>query len=247
MRVPKGKPVGSKRRWGYLIWVGAGLLLAVPEFTAMISNGALGFVTASETIGHLERYHNWIGLGLIGTLVLLVFSLYKVSTDRAGQPKPAAGEPTRTRGGRLTFHPKPPPPAVVPREFVDEEAQMIFAASALVSAGLIAFGGWAVTHWWDDPRRFHASFVIYVSVAMLWFVIPSLVALFTGNDVPYPTMIRTVQDGADWLKRRPWRWSLGPKLAWTATFVVLWGLAILFLHLTLYPYPDITHVIDPRG
>ena len=44
-----------------------------------------------------------------------------------------------------------------------------------------------------------------------------------------------------------WPWSLGPKLAWFVTFVIIWGLAILFVHLTLYPYPDITHVIDPTG
>jgi len=246
MRVPKGKPVGSKRWWGYLVWVGAALMLAVPEITAMFSKGALGFVTASETIGHLERYHNWIGLGVIGTLVLLVFSLYKVSVDRAGEPRPE-GEPTRTRGGRLTFHAKETPTAKQEQEFEDEGAPLIFAASALASMAAIALGGWAATQWWDDPRRFHASFVIYVSVAMLWFVVPSLVALFTGNDVPYPTMVRTVQDGSDWLRKQTWRWALGPKLAWTATFVILWGLAILFVHLTLYPYPDITHVIDPRG
>lgn len=246
MQVPRGRSVGTKRGWGYFVWVAAGLMLAVPEFTAMISNGALGFVTASETIGHIERFHNWVGLGLIGTIVLLVFSLYKVSSERAGERQPA-GEPTRTRGGRLTFHSKPTTPAARRENFEDEDAQMIFVASALVSAGLIAFGGWATTEWWDDPKRFHASFVIYVSVAMLWFVVPSLVALFTGNDVPYPTMVRTVQDGADWLRNRKWPWHLGPKLAWTATFVVLWGLAILFLHLTLYPYPDITRILNPHG
>jgi hypothetical protein len=245
--VPKGKKVGTKRGWGYVVWVAAALLLAVPEFTAMISNGALGFVTASETIGHIERFHNWVGLGVLGTIVLLLFSLYKVSTDRAGEPQLAEG-PTRTRGGRLTFHAKEASEDTEQKDFGDEDAQMIFALSALVSAALIAFGGWAAREWWDDePHHFHASFVIYISVAMLWFVIPSLVALFTGNDVPYPTMIRTVKDGTDWLKNRSWAWSLGPKLAWTATFVIVWGLAILFLHLTLYPYPDITKILNPHG
>ena len=247
MRVPKGRPVGTKRRWGYLVWVGAALMLAVPEITAMISNGALGFVTASETIGHIERYHNWVELGVIGTLVLIVFSLYKVSVDRAGAPQPKPGQATRTRGGRLTFHAKPTPPGKSSQSFEDEDAHAIFAGSALASAALIAFGGWAVTRWWDDPRRFHASFVIYVSVAVLWFVVPSLVAFFSGNDVPYPTMARTVKDLSDWLERRSWPWLLGPKLAWASTFVILWGLAILFVHLTLYPYPDITHIVNPSG
>jgi hypothetical protein len=29
--------------------------------------------------------------------------------------------------------------------------------------------------------------------------------------------------------------------------VIIWGLAILFVHLTLYPFPDITHIVDPSG
>jgi hypothetical protein len=40
---------------------------------------------------------------------------------------------------------------------------------------------------------------------------------------------------------------LGPKLGWFVTFVIIWGLAILFVHLTLYPFPDITHIVDPSG
>jgi hypothetical protein len=247
MDLRKGRPVGSKRRWGYFVWVGAALMLAVPEFTAAISHGALGFVTASETIGHLERYHNWIELGVIGALVLIVYSLFKVSFQAAGEPSPVEGKATRTTGGRLTFHPTRTSNAKTPKDFGDENAHLIFAVCAVVSALLVAFAGWASVNWWDDPRRFHASFVIYVSVAVLWFVGPSLVAFFWGADVPYPTMVRTVKNLSDWFEKQTWPWSLGPKLGWLVTFVILWGLVILFVHLTLYPYPDITHVIDPTG
>src|SRR5258708_33225 len=131
MRVPRDRPVGTKGGWGYFVWVGAGLMLAVPEITGMISNGALGFVTASETIGHLERYHNWIELGVIGTLVLLVFSLYKVSVDRAGEADPPASEPTRTPGGRLTFHPRASGIDKAPADFASEHADLIFALCAV--------------------------------------------------------------------------------------------------------------------
>jgi hypothetical protein len=229
------------------VWVGAALMLAVPELTAMISNGALGFITASETIGHLERYHNWIELGVIGAMVLIVYSLYEVSLHRAGEPGPAAGKATRTTGGRLTFHPGEKSIDKSPKEFGDESAPLLFAVCAVGSAVVIAVAGWAATRWWDDPKRFHASFVIYVSVAMLWFVTPSLVAFFSGDDVPYPTMVRTVKNLSDWFEKQTWRWALGPKLAWFVTFVILWGLAILFAHLLLYPYPDITHIVDPTG
>ena len=50
-----------------------------------------------------------------------------------------------------------------------------------------------------------------------------------------------------WMWEMWWRWSLGPTTAWVVAFVILWGLVVLLLHLTLYPYPDITHIVDPNG
>ena len=47
MQVSKGRPVGTKEGWGYFVWVGAALMLAVPEITGAISNGALGFKTVT--------------------------------------------------------------------------------------------------------------------------------------------------------------------------------------------------------
>jgi hypothetical protein len=222
-------------------------MLAVPEITGAISNGALGFKTASETIGHLERYHNWIELGVIGAVVVIVFSLAKVSFARAGEPDPPQGQATRTAGGRLTFHPTDASNDKKPREFGGEPAPLVFGICAVVSAALVALAGWVATQWWDDPRRFHASFVIYVSVGALWFLLPSLIAFFWGADVPYPTMVATVKNLSSWLEDRTWPWALGPKLGWLVTFVIIWGLAVLFVHLTLYPYPDITHIVDPTG
>jgi hypothetical protein len=236
--------VGTKRRWGYLVWVAAALMLVVPEITAAISHGALGFVTASETIGHIERYHNWVELGVVGAIVLIVFSLLQVRLDKVGQT-PDDGKATRTPGGRLTFHPQDLKDA---KEFDDEGAPVAFVVYAVASAALIAFAGWAAREWWDDPRRFHASILIYALVALLWFVVPSIVAFVRGSDVAYPTMVRTVQNLADWFRKQDtWPWQLGPKLAWFVTFVIIWGLVILFVHLTFYPYPDITHVINPSG
>ena len=37
-----------------------------------------------------------------------------------------------------------------------------------------------------------------------------------------------------------------PSLADSAK-VVVWGLVFLLLHLTLYPFPDITHLLNPTG
>lgn len=241
--VPAGKP--TKRWWGYFIWIGAALMVAVPEITAAVSHGALGFITISETIGHLERYHDWVELGVIASIVLVVFSLLRIHPRQAGVQAAAQGA-TRTAGGRLTFHPTTAG-AKPPSTFDGETAPWIFAGCAFAAMALVGFGGWAATEWWDDPRRFHASFVIYVPLAVLWFVVPSAIAAFWGADVPFPTMFRTVHDLEDRLARQNWGWALGPKLAWLVTYMIFAGLAILLIHLTLYPFPSITHVIDPGG
>jgi hypothetical protein len=137
-----------------------------------------------------------------------------------------------------------PPP---PRD--SEPAPAIFGgAAALVLAGIGA-GTWAAAQWWEDERRFHASFVLYVSLFTFWIVIPSIVAFF-GKDVPFPTLFRSVLNLEDWLRSRPWRIRqrpIGPILAWLVTYVILAGLAILLLHLTLYPFPDNTHILNPDG
>ena len=50
-----------------------------------------------------------------------------------------------------------------------------------------------------------------------------------------------------WLEQARLPWNLGPLLAWFVTYVILAGLVILLIHLTLYPYPDITHILNPKG
>ena len=67
------------------------------------------------------------------------------------------------------------------------------------------------------------------------------------KDVPFPTLFRTIGNLEDWLSSRRLPWLLGPKLAWLVAYVIFAGLAILLLHLTLYPYPEITHILNPNG
>ena len=70
-------------------------------------------------------------------------------------------------------------------------------------------------------------------------------ALFLAQDMPFPPLVRSVQNLEEWLRaRKP---PLGPALAWLVGYVILAGLVILLLHLTLYPYPDVTKVLNPRG
>jgi hypothetical protein len=103
-------PLSSKRRWGYLVWGVAGLVIAVPEITAAADSDALPFTTISAMVGHLERRWSWVELLVVAAIVFAFFSTVKVppQPERAkarslegdgGSP----GKPGRTPAGRLTL------------------------------------------------------------------------------------------------------------------------------------------------
>jgi hypothetical protein len=244
-----------KRRWGYLVWVVAGLVVAVPEITAAVDQGALPFTTISEMVGHLERIWNPTELIVIAVIVFMVFSTVRVPPQsqsgrgaaRGGASTDTANEPKRTPGGRLTLQ---DPPPVSPTQFDEQDAPRIFAAAAVLSFALVAGATWAAIEWWDDPRHFHPAYVLYGLVGLLWLVVPTVVGFLWAKDVPFPTLFRSIANLEDWLRARSWSLgslSLGPALAWLISYMVLWGLVVLLLHLTFYPYPDITHILNPHG
>lgn len=238
-------------------------MIGIPELIATFDKGALRFSTISGMTGHLERHHNWVELIVVAALVFFLFSILRVmppkaskddastqaQPDTAGAANIGAAQPVRTPAGRLTLH-----PAVTPAsarnaiDFDDEEARGLFALAAFVSLGAVAFGTWAATFWWDDPpHHFRPAYVLYGSLALLYIVVPSVLAFVFGKDMPFPTLFRTVANLEEYLKTRTWRWRAGPTAAWLVAYLIVAGLVILFLHLTLYPYPNITKIINPSG
>ena len=260
-------PKPAKRRWGYLVWLIAAVVNGVPEITAAFDSGALPFTTISGMTGHLERHHNWVELVVVSLIVLAVFSIVRVSprTTSGVQPSGADGgeqalpdqagaegtdaevaaSTIRTPGGRLTLRPE-----AVERtsdEFDDDEAPALFAVAAFASLLAIAIGTWAATRWWDDAHHYHPAYVLYGALGLLWVVVPSVLALIRGLDMPFPTLFRTIGNLEEWLQTRTRPANAGPLLALLVSYVIFAGLAILLLHLTLYPYPDITKILNPHG
>jgi hypothetical protein len=234
----------TKRRLGYLIWGVAFAVIAIPELLAAAGAGLgfLHFKTISETTGHLERYHPWVELVVVAAIVFFAYSYFRTSPHADDRPNLG-----RTPGGRLTKREHGGDDA---RERFDaDEPSLIFLVAAAVVLAGVAFATWAAVEWWDDERHFHPSFVLYGLLFLFWLVMPSLVVFFSGHgrEVPFPTLYRTVRNLEEWLEQLRLPWNLGPLLAWFATYVILAGLVILLIHLTLYPYPDITHIINPKG
>ena len=238
-------PSARKRRWGYLVWVVAGIVIVVPELTAAAAGNVLPFTTISTMIGHLERHHDWVELLVVAAIVFVVFSTLRVPPrrERAEAPR-KAGEPARTPGGRLTVQASP---AASPETFDEEDAPAWFAFAAILSLIAIAAATWAASWWWDAGHHYEPAYVLYGLLALLWLVVPSVLAFVLGKDPPFPTLFRSVGNLEEWLRKRSWPLALGAVSAWLVGYVLLAGLVILLLHLTLYPYPNITHILNPNG
>jgi hypothetical protein len=236
----------SRRRWGYLLWMIAGAVIGVPEITAAADNGALPFTTISAMTGHLERHHTWVELVVVALIVLAVYSTIRSSPrTQSGSPREATERPVRTPGGRLTLRTSPTARPV--GTFDDGLAPALFAIAAVLSFAVVALSTWAAVEWWDDKHHYQPAYVLYGLIGLLWIVTPSALALFLNRDMPFPTLFRTVENLEDWLREHSRPKPLGQWYAWLVTYVVLAGLTILLLHLTLYPYPDITKIINPTG
>jgi len=217
--------------------------------------------------GHLERHHNWVELVVVAAIAFVVFSIVRISPRaQSGAPEaqpsgggngvsrvgdaeitaePPAGTPLRTAGGRLTLRSETVSQSA--GDFDDDEAPALFALAAFLSLSVIAIATWAATRWWDDSHHYHPAYVLYGSLALLWLAVPSILAFIRGLDMPFPTLFRTIGNLEDWLRTRSWPYRLGPAFALLVAYVIFAGLAILLLHLTLYPYPDITKIINPNG
>jgi hypothetical protein len=120
--------------------------------------------------------------------------------------------PARRRvGGRAVYHRVR---AQQPTRFYDW-----YVVVAIVVVGAVV--SVAVLHW----DKYEVGYTIYGLFLVFGIVVPGALAYFAGRIVSFPGLIFTVRK----LERR---------LHWVAVVIVA-GLAILLVHLALYPWPDL--------
>ena len=263
MRTLAAKPLPkvTQRRWGYIVWGVALGFIFVPEILASKQSieRDLWFTTISAMVGHLEFQNALWELAPTMLVVFVLVSLLRTPPKTSGhhtkesiEERAKSGEalPHRTPGGRLTFRPTQKSAPDFDR---DHLTVGMFVLHAIIVAGIvISLAFWAHHHWPPAPGQpnasdFHVGYFLYGSIAFFWIVLPSLNAFIRGRDVGYPTLFRTITNLEDAL--RHWRrWPrVGQGLSWLVGFALVWGLVFLTIHLTLYPYPDITHILNPSG
>ena len=240
----QGRAVGLRREYaGYVVWGIMGVIVAVPEIWASVGHG-LPWQTISSTVGTgLARDNSWVDLVVIIVLVLVAYYSFRYPPTRREPEPPSwvrAEDKVRKRpyrrmalGGRLTLSTKQQP---------DAETGVIgwIGIVYLVGSSAIIAGATILTDQLSSgaDERYHASFVLYGLIALFWILGPSLAALVGGHEAPFPTLFITIKTLED---------RLGPLFGSLVAALIVAGLAILLLHLVLYPFPDITHVLNPNA
>jgi hypothetical protein len=228
----------TRRYWGYAVWGTAAAVIVVPELWAF-ADPDVGWTTISAMTGHLEYRWDWVELIVIATIVLPVFGIIRFPPWKEAHGARAAR--------RLTRDGRPTPTCDPESERVDHEAHWRFAVAATIGSFLVIAGasiGVLESGWNDAPRHYHVSYIMYGLIGLFWVLTPMLVAFFFKQEAPFPPLIATVAN----LERAVGSWRpewLGASAALATPYVILAGLAILVVHLTLYPFPSNNHTFNP--
>jgi hypothetical protein len=206
-----------QEKWGYLVWGVFGFLVGFPELWAAIDPDSAPWPTISGTVGELEFQHPVVAIAVTGAIAAAAYSALRYNPSRTGV-LPDRGDrslPNRTAEGlRLTAATDPLPKI---------GAGVYFG----VSLAIIGIGTAIAALLTDINDEHTVGRTIYGLTAFLWVVVPGVWAWLPkwGRDVPFLTLFGTVQS----LERRL---PIVPP-------IVAAGLAILLIHLVLYPWPEI--------
>lgn len=208
-----GEPLTRPQRRGFAFWLPVGLVFGAVELGGALSGAFRNFIpwpTFSTTIGHIEDGASWVGVIVVGVIAMVA---YRAATHDAKEE--------RTPHGRVI------PSAVSHAEIrpVDIKAPVrafrydwpfVFTVTALVT--------FLVSRFWSDEKLV-LGYSIYGSLLVFGVVIPSLLVRFAHRDARFPSVWIPVE-----VLRQ--RFPVTP-------YVLVGGLAILIIHLALYPWPDI--------
>jgi len=231
----------TRQRLSYWVWGSAGLVIAIPEISAAVS-GRVPWPTISATVGHLEARWAWVAIIVVGLIVFGAFRATELVLSPALPGRPLPGEelpgqglpegPERTKGGRLI---------VAPRRQPDESDRPVSPYWLLVGAVIavaVLVVGVVVAVQRPQNNRFLVGYVLYGLIAAFWIVLPSVLAGLFRREVPFLGLFQTVGQ-LDRIGRH----------GHLVVLVILGGLAVLLIHLALYPWPaiiaDLQHLHQP--
>jgi hypothetical protein len=212
----------TRRQLGYVVWGSAFVVTIVPELLASINavEKHLPFPTISRTIGHLEVVNP---VWEIFPTALIVLFVYALVTAPAAVAAPTTDED------------------VVPHELRAFVVQAVLCVALLVAVAIAAAAIWPDQHLAGGAGKepnFYVAYCFWGTTFVIWVVLPTITAL-RGRVHPYPSVTKTIVN-----VERAIVAKLGSGAAWVVGVVLVWGMVFLLLHLTLYPFPDITRELN---
>jgi hypothetical protein len=190
-----------------------GVVIAVPEIWAAVDDVA--WPTISGTVAYLEYWHPWVAPIVVGLIVWGALSSVRIRRDgvqvlTANPEEDAGRELRRTPEGRLT----------IAKEWKPIRPWIYVPVALAIVIGL------ALVAYIDRPHdKILLGEVLYGSIALLWVVVPSVLAFFLGRSAPFPTLFQTAKDLEG-------HWEL-------VAAMIAALLTILLIHIVLYPWPSI--------
>jgi hypothetical protein len=207
-----------QRHAGYLVWGVAALVIAGTELAAVFD--AAWWPTISATTGHLED--KWPALALI-VVFLIVYGAYCVFPR--GEHTPVDLTKSALDGKDLTANGRRVQATIQTRKGEPNVQTWYVPTAIAITCGAVLTAILANHAHGNAP--FIGAYILYGMVAIVWVIVPSILAYLGAKEVGFPTFVWT-------LHHLYHRW---PFLA----VVLLAALTVLLIHLALYPWPSIIH------
>ncbi len=221
--------VARSEGWGYLVWGVVFAAIAVPEIWAAAAGSNFIWPTISGTVGHLEDKWAIVALAPVALLAGAALALSRFQT--AGVTIQADAEAlVRTPEGRLAKVGKvelgldKPVPKIVldPASALAGRTKWSVLPYLLVASTVVAVCSLAAA---ASNNKWLTGYVLYSLIAVFGMVIPNALAYWRKKDVPFTTLFFTLRS----LERR----------LHAVAIVIAAGLAVLLIHLAVYPWPDL--------
>jgi hypothetical protein len=227
-------PLDADRRYagGLLVWSVVVIVVAVPELIAATSGGnPLVWHTISNTIGHLQAYHGWVSLIVVGVIAAVALHVL-VNPLQAPQSEPRMPRTHRrlgkTPGGRFTLRPGSKKVEGAPRTRVDGDAPWRWTIGYLAVSLVVVVVVAVIVH--GTLPGFGFELVLYLGIALLFIVVPNVLAIERWRETPFASFFATAR-----------RLQASHPVV---GIVLAAGLAVLAFHLAMYPWPTRCYVDD---
>jgi hypothetical protein len=212
---PEREPNDPRFVGGCIVWSIVALFVAIPEIWAAVTHD-MWWSTISNTTGHLEAYHWWVDLLVVSIVAATALHAVVNPVEPGGTPDDERGL-GRTPGGRVTRRPAEPAKPVSLKWTL-----AYLAAAALLVAGV------SYAFYENNSTGYRFEIVMYLSIAFWFIVLPSIAALNRWWPTPFTTLFATLI----LIQRRSTLFGC----------VLIAGLAVLLIHLSLYPWPTRCYV-----